>query len=206
MNDVFTVISFVGLAAVFAARLMKPRTGRTVFWVATTVTCVSVFLMAYPPDWVSGLSMAFGVGCLIIIAAYINTEFIVIRGKTHSLFAELSADEDYGGGLTPRKAWWLMTLGVTMAILIGLTYLVTKDWEWAPAASVAVAVPAGLTMGHRDALMDKPVAAGQRLQFGVISVLTVGIFTVAYLCVYRTSKHRLKQRPAYGQHADGNRR
>ncbi|MGE2722057.1 hypothetical protein [Mycolicibacterium celeriflavum] len=205
MNDLFTVIAFLGLATVFAARLMKPRTGRVVFWAATTITCGSVFLMAYPPDWSAGLLMAFGIGCLIIIAAYINTELIVVRGKTHSLFAELSADEDYGGGLTPRKAWWLMTLGVTMANLIALTYLVAKGWEWAPAASV-VAILAGLSMGYRDALMDKPLAAGQRLQFGLISVLTVGVFTVAYLCVYMTRRHRLKQRPAYGRHADGGRR
>ncbi|OBB44662.1 hypothetical protein [Mycobacterium sp. 852002-51961_SCH5331710] len=205
MNDLFTVIAFLGLAAIFAARLMKPRTGRIVFWAATTITCVSAFLMAYPPDWSTGLLMAFGIGCLIIVAAYINTEFIVVRGKTRSLFAELDADENYGGGLTPRKAWWLMTLGVTMAILIGLTYLVTKSWEWAPAASVVVAILAGLSMGYRDALMGKPVAAGQRLQFGLISVVTVGIFTVAYLYFYMTCRRRLKQRPAYGRHADGSR-
>ncbi len=98
MNDLFMVIAFIGLAAVFfSARLMNPKTGRTVFWVATTVTCASVFLMAYPPDLGAGLLMALGVGFFIVVAAYINTELIVVGGKTYSLFADLDGDEDYGG-------------------------------------------------------------------------------------------------------------
>ncbi|OBG15829.1 hypothetical protein A5765_08795 [Mycolicibacterium celeriflavum] len=200
MNDLFMVIAFVGLAAVFSARLMNPRTGRPVFWTATVVTCVSTFLMAYPPNWSSGLLMSMGIGCLIIIAAYLNTEFIVIRGKTYSLFAELTEDEDYGGGLTARKAWWLTALGIAMTILIGITYFFTRDWEWAPGASIVVIALAAIPIGHRDALMDKPIAAGQALQFGLIAVLTLGLFTVAYLGAYKTTKRRLQTRPAYSRH------
>lgn len=200
------VIAFFGLAGVFAARLINPSAGRAVFWGATIVTCVSVFLMAYPPHWGTGLLMAFGVGCIIVIAAYINTELIVIRGKTYSLFAKRSEDDDYGGGLTAGKAWWVTTLGLTMAVLIGVIYFVTRGWEWAPAASVAVTILAALSIGYRDASMDNPVAAGQRLQFGLVTVLTVGVFAVAYLCAYKTSKRRLQERVAYGRHADGGRR
>ncbi|SEH61647.1 hypothetical protein SAMN04489835_2062 [Mycolicibacterium rutilum] len=200
MNDLFMVIAFIGLAAVFSARLMNPKTGRTVFWVATTVTCASVFLMAYPPDLGAGLLMALGVGFFIVVAAYINTELIVVGGKTYSLFADLDGDEDYGGGLTATKTWWLTTFGVTMAILIGLTYFIDRDWVWAPVASVVVIASAALSIGYRDASMDKPVAAGQRLQFGVISVLTVGVFTLAYLGAYQTSRRRLQNRQAYGRH------
>lgn len=200
MNDLFMVVAFIGLAAVFSARLMNPRTGRAVFWIATIVTCVSVFLMAYPPDWGSGLLMSLGIGCVIIIAAYINTEFIVIGGKTYSLFAELTKEEDYGGGLTAKKAWWLTSLGMAMAIAIGATYLVARSWEWVPVTSGVVIVLAAMSMGYRDASMDKPVAAGQRLQFGLVSVLTMGVFTIAYLGAYKTSKRRLQQRPAYGRH------
>jgi len=200
MNDFFMVTAFIGLAAAFLARLMNPRTGRLVFWTATGVTCISVFLMAYPPNWSSGLLMSVGIGCAITVAAYVNTEFIVIGGKTYSLLAELSREDDYGGGLTAGKAWWLTTLGVAMAILIGVTYFMKSSWEWAPAAAAIVIVLAALSIGYRDAVMEKPVAAGQRLQFGLVSVLTIGAFTIAYLGAYQASKRSLVKRQAHGRH------
>jgi hypothetical protein len=200
MNDLFTVTAFAGLAAAFSARLMNPRAGRIVFWTATAVTCISVFLMAYPPNWSSGLLMSLGIGCAIIVAAYFNTEFIVIGGKTYSLFTENSRPDDYGGGLTAKKTWWLTTLGVAMALLIGTTYFVTRSWYWGPGAAALVIVFAALSIGYRDAVTDKPVAAGQRLQFGLVSVLTMGVFTVAYLGAYQTTKRRLVKRQLQGRH------
>ena len=195
MNDLFMVIAFVGLAAVFSARLMNPRTGRIVFWAATSATCVCVFLMAYPPDWRSGLLMAVGIGCLIMIAAYVNTEFIVVGGKTYSLFADPGTIDDYGVGLTPAKTWWLAVLAVALLTTLGVFAVVDDTEAWIPVAAGVVIVFAAVSLGVRDALAGRPVAAGQKAQLALLTVGTLGFFAACYFGAYHVGRRRAARSP-----------
>jgi hypothetical protein len=200
MNDFFMLTAFAGLAAAVLAPRQKPRTGRIVFWTGAVVACLSVFLMAYPHDWQSGIAMSLFVACATVVVAYVNTEFISIRGKTYSLFADPDQIDDYGGGLTAKKAWWIATLGVGILILIGIAYFANGHRAWVPAAAGTIIVLAAFSFAYRDALTAQPVAAGQRVQFGLLSLMTVGVFGVAYLGAYHASKRWLMKRQAYGRH------
>ena len=195
MNDLFMVIAFVGLAAVFSARLMNPRTGRAVFWTATIVTCLSVFLMAYPPNWGSGLLMSLGIGCLIIIAAYINTELIVIGGKTYSLFADPGTIDDYGAGLTPAKTWWLAVLAVALLTTLAVFAVIDGTGAWIPFATGAISVFAAISLGFRDALAVRRLAAGQKAQLALLTAMTLGIFAACYLGAYQLGRRRAARSP-----------
>ncbi|WP_156744574.1 hypothetical protein [Mycobacterium sp. E740] len=200
MNDAFMLSAFVGLGAAISARWMPLATGRVVFWIGTACACVSVFLMTYPPEWQSGLLMSLFVGCATVVTAYINTEFISIGGKTYTLFADSHRIDDYGGGLTAKKAWWLATLGVAMIILIAIVYYVAGAGAWVPTAGCVVIIGAALSFGYRDAATAQRLASGQQVQFGLLSVMTVGIFSVAYLGSYHGCKRWLVKRQAYGRH------
>jgi hypothetical protein len=83
MNDFFMVTAFIGLAAAGLAPRKNLRTGGIVYWTSTLIVCVSVLLMAYPPDWKSGIAMSAFAGCAITAVAYVDTPpFIKIGGRT----------------------------------------------------------------------------------------------------------------------------
>lgn len=200
MTDIFMLVAFGGLAAAIIATRLSPRPGRITFWSGTLVACVSVFLMGLPDDWLSGAGMSLFIGCAIVVTAYVHTDFILIGGKTYSLYASSGQIDDYGGGLTAKKAWWIVVIGVTMLLLIGATNVVTGDRDWVAGLALAVVILGAISFGYRDALMSKSVAAGQRLQFGLLLVATIGVFNIAYLAAYHASKRWLLKHQAYGRH------
>ena len=200
MNDSFMIAAFIGLGAAISARWMNARTGRIVFWVAAAFTCLSVFFMAYPDDWQSGLAMSLFVGFAMLATAYVNTDFVRVRGRSVSLFSDADDIDDYGGGLTAKKAWWMSTLGVGMLVLIAVAYYANGSGLWIPAGAGLVIALAGMSFGYRDASTANSVAAGQKVQLGLMSTLTVGVFLLAYLGTYYSSRRWLVSRQTYGQH------
>lgn len=197
MNDLFMVTAFIGLGAAISARWMNLKTGRIVFWIAAVVACASVFLMSYPPNWRSGFVMSLFVGCAIVATAYVNTDFIAIRGRTYSLFAESGRVNDYGSGLTAKKAWWMATLGVAMLVVIAITYFANGSGAWITAGAGTVIALAATSFGYRDASMALPVAAGQRMQLGLMSALTLGVFLLIYLGAFYAARRWLVKHRTY---------
>lgn len=198
--DLYMAAAFVGLAAALSARWMSLRTGRVVFWAGAATASVSVFLMGISSDWRSGLAMALFVASAIIGSAYVNTEFIAFGGRTYKLFTDLKGVDNYGGGLTANKAWWLLTSAVTLLMVFGTERLLVENQYRIPAVVAALIALFGLSFGYRDANMAKRVAAGQRIQLGLLSVVSVGIFPLSYLCAYRASRHWWVKRQAVGRH------
>jgi hypothetical protein len=200
MNDSFLIAAFIGLGAAVSARWMNVRTGRIVFWVAAAFTCLSVFFMAYPDDWQSGLAMSLFVGFAMVATAYVNTDFVRVRGRSVSLFSDSDDIDDYGGGLTAKKAWWMSTLGVGMLVLIAVAYYANGSELWIPAGAGLVIALAGMSFGYRDASTARSIAAGQRVQLGLMAVLTTGAFLLFYLAAYCCTRRWSESRQAYGQH------
>ncbi|MGE2688243.1 hypothetical protein [Mycolicibacterium pulveris] len=200
MTDIFMLVAFGGLAAAIIAPRLNARVGRITYWSGALAACLATFLMGVPDDWRSGIAMSLFVGCAVVAVAYVYTDFIVIGGKTYSLFASPEATEDYGGGQTAKKTWWIATFGVAVFLLISAVQLLESDREWLALLAAAVVILAAGSFGYRDALTSQNVAAGQRLQFGLLSVGTVGVFTAVYFAAYLAGKRWLVPRQAYGRH------
>jgi hypothetical protein len=199
MSDAFMILAFVGLVIVALAPRKYLRVGRAIYWAGTLVVCTSVFFMAFPPNWRSGLSMALCAGCAITAVAYVNTPFIKIRGRTYAFYshyrlADGSRDgsnppheealanhtsEPYDGGVSVKKSWWRAAFVMAIFAFGVFAYFANQDTAWLAVFAAAVIILAGAFFGHRDATLDQPIAAGQRVQFGLISAMTLGAFTVS---------------------------
>lgn len=69
------------------------------------------------------------------------------------------------------------------------------------AVSAFVAIVAGVGFGYRDQLLHNPVAAGQRVQFVLVSIVTFGLFPASYLAMYFGRRHWITKTEAYEQHS-----
>ncbi|KUH74121.1 hypothetical protein AU184_25395 [Mycolicibacterium novocastrense] len=198
MNDFFMFVAFGGLAIAIVAGWLPLHIGRIVYWSGAVITTVSVFFMAYPHDWGSGLMMSLFAACAITGVAYVHTEFISIRGKTFSLFADPNTIDDYGLGLTPTKTWWLTVLGVAILVTSGVSYVADGAAAWLPVGMGAIAVFIAVSLGYRDALARRVIAAGQKIQLGLLTVLTLGAFPILYLIAYKAGTRRTADRRITG--------
>jgi hypothetical protein len=179
-----------------------------------------VFFMAYPPNWKSGIAMSAFVGCAITLVAYMYTPFIKLRGRTYAFYtADRSAGSprdrgepppgqavanrataSYGGGVSVKKSWWLATVGVGILALSVFADVISHGNAWLTASLASAIVVIAVVFGYRDAILRQPVASGQRVQFGLLSAITLGAFTVSYLGAYYASKRWLVERQEYGRH------
>lgn len=206
MSDVYMVTAFVGLAAAVLAPRKNLRTGRRVFWGGTLIACVSVFLMAYPPDWKSGIGMSLLVACAMAFIAYANTPFLRIRGRVYAFSnddrradqpvagrsleegAPRPVSEPYGAGVTAAKSWWRAVLVMAIFAFSLLMFFTRNESPWLAALTGIGVMLGAVGFGYRDALLGNSIASGQHVQFVIISVLTVGVFAVLYLSTYYVAK------------------
>lgn len=97
------------------------------------------------------------------------------------------APDSYGGSVTAGKLWWLMIWGVTMCVGCIVIPAADKPWYLVPGGAGALVLIA-LGYGHQDASWGYGIARGQYVQFGIIAILTAGVFTVLYLAAYAAGK------------------
>lgn len=113
------------------------------------------------------------------------------------------APDSYGGLTTAKKFWWLAVSAVAILAFSIIGYLVDKEKVWLAAVSSVIIVLAAIVLGYGDASWGYSIARRQLMQFGIISVITAGAFTVLYLCAYYAGKkwplHR-KQSMEYRAH------
>ena len=183
---------------------------RRVYWSGTTLACVCIFLAALP-DWKLGIGMATLGGTMMTASAYAYSPYIKFRGRiyafhTDDIKAGSSTDtpsattaidraydtepDAYLGafGLTSaKKMWWLM---VVLSAMCFYTIIIPADdkpfWMTPFFAIFFIVTSAGF--GHQDASWGHPVARGQRIQFGIIAIITAGTFTALYLGGYYAAK------------------
>lgn len=207
MSDLF----FIVLAGCVAVAVIQQffdhsrSSQRRVYWTCTGLGAVAAFL-AIPEDTPKGIGVAaFFVG-VMSVAAYAYTPYIKIGGKIRALAAQTPDPDDtsaesttgqhdpapdaYSGMLTAPKMWWILVL--LMLISAGNTYaFATGDGEWWVAAiGIAFLVFLAVATGIGDASWGYPIARGQRIQFVILVVVTLGTFTVIYLAAYALAKRR----------------
>jgi hypothetical protein len=191
--------AFVGLAGAMVAPRTNLRAGRLVYWSGTLVASVCVFLMAYPPDWRSGITMSIFAGGAMIFIAYANTPFLKLRGRIHAFSnvdrraeknfqdagtRDRAVHTEYGGGVSAAKSWWRACVMVAVLVFGVVVYFARDGSPWLAAVSMSLIVVVALVFGQRDAALENSIASRQWLQFVLTSVVTVGIFTVFYLGAY----------------------
>ncbi|OMC33770.1 hypothetical protein A5740_11370 [Mycobacterium sp. GA-1841] len=198
---------------------------RRVYWSSTCVAAVAAFLMFYP-DGHKGLLVALSMFGAMIAAAYGYTPYIKIRGKIYALNtddrqpdpddkpAESAGDapnntsddptpDAYSGLLTARKMWWVLTILMLIAVINVRIFFESSGKDWMAGAAVIVIVFFAIVLGLGDASWGYGIARGQKIQFAVVTVTTVGTFAVIYLAAYWIGKHkpvRRKQSVEYRAH------
>lgn len=228
LNIFFTVTTFIGILVSVVAPSNKPRLERRLFWGGFLIASISAIFIAYPPDVKTGALLSLFACSSLLIRAYFSTSYIKIRGKTYAFHVEHrrpdpsqdgatrpgSGNPDckpvpdaYSGlGLTTaKKMWWLMVFLTTMCSFDVIAHVADKDISWKAALAAAFLVVVALIFGYAlDASRGHPIARCQRLQFFIISIITLGVFTVFYLAGYYAGKRwplGRKQSMGYGAYS-----
>lgn len=205
--DLFFGVTVAAFAIGFVQSFFKhSRTSqRRVYWTCAAVGAAAAFLSFYPL-WTKGLgAVAFVAGAMIVIA-YAYTPYIKIGGKIRSLAVQTPDPEDdspgsattqhdpapdaYSGMLTAAKMWWIL-VSLMLISAINTYAFVTGEGEWWVAViGVTFLVFLAVAAGVGDASWGYPIARGQRIQFMILAVVTLGAFTVVYLAAYGLAKRR----------------
>lgn len=231
-----TLIFFIATLACLAVTLLPGiffrrdrRWERRVYWGGTASACIC-FLFACLPDWKLGVGMAmFGAG-MMTASAYVYTPYIKLRGKIrafhvddilsddltdsasatsvidHAYDAEPDAYAGAFGLTTAKKMWWLAIFLSAMCVLCVVIRPGDKPWWITPLAGsflVMLAIGFGYLL---DGSWGYSVARGQRVQFGIIAIITAGIFTMLYLGAYYAGKrwpYRNKKAMEFGMRPHG---
>lgn len=178
---------------------------RRVYWGCSGLAGVAGLFAGYP-EWQRSLGlMALAWGGMIV-AAYAYTPYIKINGKIYALTTQSPDPEDtpadraatqhdptptaYSGLLTAPKMWWLL-VPLMLISAINTYAFATGDGEWW-VATIGLVFLAFLAIatGTGDASWGYPIARGQRVQFAILAVVTVGSFTVLYLAAYAVAKRK----------------
>jgi hypothetical protein len=194
---------------------------RRIHWSCTVLSMAPAFLMGLP-NWKEGIGAALFVLAAMTFGAYNYTPYIKIRGKIYafSLSDKLAehdetsaaavpgqeydpAPDSYGGIATAAKLWWVLVFSMAMSAVLLYAFARGEMDGLGGAMGAGILVFLAVVGGLGDASWDYPVARGQRLQFGIISVITAGAFTVLYLAAYYAGKRwplRMKRSLEYRAH------
>lgn len=172
------------------------------------------------PNWEVGVAFALLDLALATGTAYLNGPGIKIRGKVYALYLEDSRtkqgraggdgpDHDpvpsYGGLTTPRKAWWMNVFAFAFGVFLLVATIHAPGAPWfmyVGTAAALVIFPSGI--GYAEASLGCSVARGQRVQFAIIAVITLGVVNIVYLLGYAAGRRwplRRTRSMDYGAHA-----
>ncbi|WP_235009789.1 hypothetical protein [Mycobacterium sp. 3519A] len=213
MANVFFVILVVCAVGALAQQYVKYSRSlqRRIYWGCACLGAVAAYFAFYP-DSRKGIGIALFFVGVMIAAAYAYTPYIKIGGKVYALTVQDSrpapdensaerpgsalTDQDrdpapdaYSGLLTATKMWWLLIL--MMIISTGNIYAFASgkgEW-WVAAMGLVFIVFLSIAMGFGDASWGYGIARGQRVQFVIAAIVTVGVFAALYLAAYQIGRH-----------------
>lgn len=200
INPVFAVTAVLGVL-LQTLPTKNERTTRHLYWLGTVIATVSAFFALYPPDWGGGLGLAGALLAGLLLRAYMSTSHIVIRGRTYAFNVANSrprsgsvdpnddaASDAYGGITTAPKTWWLLVVMTIAFTLIVALYLATREGRWYAIGALIFLGVVAVSIGHQDGSWEYPVARGQMVQFTVVGIASVGVFTALYLTAYAAGR------------------
>jgi hypothetical protein len=207
MSDFFFIVLAGSVAVAIIQQFFNHSRSsqRRVYWICTALGAVAAF-GSIPDDLPKGIGLAgFFVG-VMLVAAYAYTPYIKINGKIRSLGLQTPDPEDvldeatvrqhdpapdaYSGGLTAAKLWWILVPLMLISAVNTYAFVTGEGEWWVAAIGMAFLVFLALTTGLGDASWGYPIARGQRIQFVVLTIVTLGTFTAIYLIAYAIGKRR----------------
>jgi MFS family permease len=223
MTIFFIMTAIAGALLPILAPFNNRQAQRRFFWTGLLIATVSAFLVAYPPDWKSGIGLSLFAAFIMLTNAYFSTSNIKICGKIYAFNVSDSlpdpspdgtpppssndpdydpAPDAYSGETTAKKFWWLTIFVMAMCVLCVIIRADDKPWWMAPVMG-AMFVFGAISLGYGDASWNYPIARGQRIQFIIVSLITAGVFTLLYFGAYQAGKRwplRRKQSMEYRAH------
>ena len=137
---------------------------------------------------------------VLILRAYLNTSYVVVRGKTRAFnlpksrsdhqgaVAEVSAPDSYSGITSAPKTWWLIVVVTSACTLMVVLFVISREGPWYAASAALTICLVAVVIGHQDGSWQYPIARGQLVQLVIAGVTTAGIFTVLYFFAYAAGK------------------
>lgn len=198
-SNVSLVIAFVGLVAMALAPRANVSAGRLVYWAGALVTCVAAYFVAAPQGWKSAIGAGVFVFCAATFVAYAYTPFLEIKGRRLSFYSD--RPEPYGAAVSATKSWWRVLVAL-IVLTFGVASYVTGDGNpWLAAGAVVAVIVIGAVFGYRDAALDAGIASGQHLQLILATLVTVGVFAIAYFSAFYLNRRRASLRRNHGRHS-----
>lgn len=207
---IFFVLTLIFLAfATITPMLVNPSRSqeRRIYWIGIAGAAISIF-PACLPYWKYSIGASLVVAAFMTASAYKNGPNIKIRGKIYAFHVRDRlpdpspdgtpapgtdkpdydpAPDAYGGSVTAKKFWWLVTGMMAMCAANIIIPDSHKPWLLVPSA-VAMLVVSALGLGYADASWGYPIARSQRIQFVILAVITAAAFTVLYLAGHAAGK------------------
>jgi hypothetical protein len=185
------VATFVGLLLPVLAPHKNPTVGRRMFWTGILVATVSAFFIAFPPDWKSGGLFSLLVAVLMLMTAYFTSPYLRFGDKVVAFStADAGTGPPDGVFTSARKLWWLTVPAMALcAFNIGQYVLHKENPRLAVVMAIAV-VAVAIVFGFGDGRARYSIARKQLPQFVIVSIITLGVFTVLYLGGYALGKQR----------------
>ena len=184
----------------FAAMRDDKDCALTTYWVGAAITTAASIIIGVPRGLEGVLGGLLLPVCLIPLFTYARTPFLKVGKKTRTLLG--SGPEPYGMNLSTPKTWWLLVfLAIGFSVYPVLAFFDNRVHDWELVAYVAVAVLVGTRFGYLDRLVHNRIAAGQYIQFALVSILTVGLVPVGYLAMYYGGRRLIAKTGGYGRHS-----
>lgn len=196
-TDVSLATALVGLAMMALAPRRNASQGRLIYWAGAVIASSASYFVAAPQGWKSGVgAAAFVLGAATFIA-YAYTPFLKFKGRRISFYSDRA--QPYGAAVTTTRSWWRALIAMGILVFGTVSYMSRGGPGWLAVGAAVAVVLAGAMFGYRDATLGAGIASGQRLQLVLASLVTVGVFTIAYFCGYYVSRRRASTRRD-GQH------
>lgn len=198
MKNISLIVALVGLVVMALAPRRNASQGRLIYWTGAVVACSASYFVAAPQGWKSGVgAAAFVLGAAVFIA-YTYTPFLKFTGRSISFYSDRA--QPYGAAVTTTRSWWRALIAMGILVFGTVSYMSRGGPGWLAVGAAVAVVLTGAMFGHRDATLDAGIASGQLLQLVLASLVTLGVFAVAYFCGYYVSRRRAST-PPDGRHS-----
>ena len=173
---------------------------RRCYWGGTAGAAVFTVLGSLPQLGGGALLALAGVFSMTL-TAYFATSYIKIGDKVYAFHTDdeepgrqsrpatavAGPPDSYGTDVTNAKMWWLLVPATAMCAATVAMQLPDHRLALTVVAAVMV-VFLGCGFGFMDAREGHLVARGQYVQFGLVTVVTVGAFALCYLPAYAVTR------------------
>ena len=162
---------------------------RKIYWGGTFSAAACAFIAALPNVSTALIVAGLCVFCLVL-PAYFRTQLIKIGDRVIAFDSvedlPVSGDgkDPYTPRTSPSKVWWLSVFAIWIGSVNMLGYLIDGDsLGYGLLGLFILTVPAAV-VGLGDGMHRQRIARGQYLQFGLVTVMSAGIFTICYLVAH----------------------